>query len=636
MTRLTAVVLALAGLALACTACSSTSACKPESISVTGEFKTTASAFTFETATATIIHRRDVDEYEDGIITSVKLDLGRVGGCLFSLTARGCLDGGTVLPIRQVSFNVDALCPGFPAALEGLYTGGGEGVALGTLQLDVPIVPGSNVEIACFSGSMTVALAGSLNAAATGESLELLESPFVVSGDFVSTGDYAAAPECSTVISTDYGGRQDASGQNVGDAGDVADGQPSPMITLTVECPDCTEDATVKLLASAGWELGNPQFVHFYHSVEFPISDELPEALDPAGLPVPWPEGTMTFQAYQDTQPGGNLPEEGEPLSALLTIDLVTGHLNSVALELDPSGNTAITCTPGEEVCVSLLVAGKCNEQGTAYDKTDCLKGKACNEVAGACQEVVCVPSSVECAGGTSYHKCLASGTGWSDQVDCDPGQVCINGSCMKEECLSEVVLLVDTSQSMAFHWEAVGSSIQKLMALSPMAVFGMATFPTANTICEVPSQPQLEMDSGQSAEAAQWFEKNTPFGQTPLLQALTDMQQMLPTMFSGATGTLILLSDGADTCAHATILDPTEHEAAVIADLAATTKCLHDDFGIRTYVVGYQYQGNPDQLITIAQNGGAGKESYTPAGSEEELTSVLVAIVEDLKTCFE
>ena len=295
-----------------------------------------------------------------------------------------------------------------------------------------------------------------------------------------------------------------------------------------------------------------------------------------------------------------------------------------------------MTCEPDETFCISLLISGTCNEEGTAFDKTDCMMGKACNELSGTCQEVVCVPSSVECASSNSYHKCLASGTGWSNEVQCGEAQVCVNGTCMSEDCLSEVVLLVDTSQSMAFHWESVGNSIQKLMALSPVAVFGMATFPTYQTICEVPQQPQLPMASGQSAAAAEWFADNSAFGQTPLLQALLDMQEVLPGMFSGSSGALILLSDGADTCAHQDVLDPEQHEAAVIADLAAATQTLHEQLGIRTYVIGYQFQGNTEQLKAVAANGGTGKESYTPAGSEEELTSVLVAIVEDIKSCFE
>ena len=132
----------------------------------------------------------------------------------------------------------------------------------------------------------------------------------------------------------------------------------------------------------------------------------------------------------------------------------------------------------------------------------------------------------------------------------------------------------------------------------------------------------------------AAWFEEHQPFGQTPLLAAMNHMGAVLPDTFP-AGGALVVLSDGADTCAYSG-MSYEEREALIVDELGAVTSGLFADHGIKTVVVGYQYEGNPDQLNAIAQSGGTGMEAYTEAGGEQELTMALVAIVDDLKECFE
>jgi len=110
----------------------------------------------------------------------------------------------------------------------------------------------------------------------------------------------------------------------------------------------------------------------------------------------------------------------------------------------------------------------------------------------------------------------------------------------------------------------------------------------------------------------------------------------LLPGLFTSGKGTVILLSDGADTCAYPLMTDLDQREALIVADLEKATQALWNDKGIKTYVVAYNYEGNPEQLVTIAKNGGTGKTTYTAAGNEQELMSALVSIAQDLKLCFE
>jgi Mg-chelatase subunit ChlD len=214
---------------------------------------------------------------------------------------------------------------------------------------------------------------------------------------------------------------------------------------------------------------------------------------------------------------------------------------------------------------------------------------------------------------------------------------VCLNGNCINQACIAEVVLLVDTSQSMGKNWEAVSTSIQKLAAMSPNASFAMVSFPSAKaTGCGVPTGASVPMGSNQAGTFFEWFADNNPFGLTPLAEMMTGMSGLAPALFSAGSGTLILLSDGADTCAYKTMTDIEEREKLLLADLEAATTALFTGQGVKTYVIGYNFEGNPAELDAVAKSGGTGKTTYTPAGSEQELTTALIGIAQDIKLCFE
>jgi len=631
-TRVTLALLLL----IAMPGCGAKEECKPESLSVQGEFHPATASFEFEAATASITHRLDVDDWEDGLVTEVKLELSRGTGCTLKLEAGGCLDSDDRLAILSASFAIDSQCPGFPEESEGLYLLLGDS-PIGSIQLGTPKVPGGQLNKACFNSTMSVHLEGALTSAATSELMSVASSTILVQGDFVSHGAPDASARCETRflgdVSDDVGGSPtDVSAAEP----EELDAGPRVALTVSITCPECKDVAHVRFYGSKGWTIGTPEYVHVFHNPAFPIQETIETATNPEGSTLNWPEGNVTFQAFQDTEEGGMLPEEGEPVSQLVTTDLVAGHLNKVALELVPGADTTISCTPGEDICLSAEMTGHCNETGDGYDKQECVPGdESCSELTGKCEERVCVPSSVTCATANSHHKCLPSGTGWVDEVECQEGYVCLNGACMNEQCLGEVMFLVDSSASMFLQWDAVSSSIQAIANLSPMASFGICHFPEFLTICEVPSSPKIAMAAGQAGELAKWFDKHEPFGQTPLVNAMKTMKTVLPPLFTGTGGALVLLSDGEDTCTYPE-MPYEERKALLVEELIEATSALYEEHNIKTFVVGYQYKGSPDQLVAIAQNGGTGKSTYTEAGNEQELTNVLVGIVEDLKLCFE
>jgi len=593
----------------------------------------------FDSVTADLVHRRDVDDWEDGILTSVDLRFSAAGGCRLDVSAQGCLDESNRMVIRSVRWDADAACPGLGQDKEGIYISQPGGI-MGTVTLSAGAVPQSDAVVGCFDGTVEVALSGEPLLSAAGEAT-LTTSALVAEGHFLSAGDRYAKIDCGAVIGEDSTGEDaDSPSPDIEEVlPDVPVGPPV-KVNLTIACPKCSPDAAVRLQASAGWELGQPQMLKvFQPPLTFPIQELLEKMVDTQGKTVGFPEGAVTFRCFQDTLWGGSMaPETGEPVSPLVTIpDLAAGQISEVELLMDPDVEPPVECTPGQTVCLSFKARQECALSGTEWTTVNCEEGSACAETSGKCEPVVCSPSATACIDTSHHATCLPSGTGWGESIECSAGHFCINGACMKEECMAEVVFVVDTSSSMSLHWDAVSSSIQKFVAMSPMASFGMLQFPEYGpTGCKAPSTAVVPLDSSQAAAFSKWFLEHNPFGKTPLVDAMEALPGLLPSLFTSGKGTVILLSDGADTCAYEMMADLEEREALILADLEAATKALFEEKGIKTYVVAYNYQGNPEELVAIAKNGGTGKITYTPAGNEQELMSALVGIAQDLKLCFE
>ena len=636
--RPSAIAPVLLAAALAVNACGGHSkGCDKDSLAVSGELSTSIAAVPFDQATATLVHRRDVDEWEDGAITSVKIELKHGGGCRLTVTAGGCLDAKDRLAVTSVALIADSRCPGFPEDSEGLYVSA-LGVFPGTAALSVTRVPGKDAASVCFKNTVTLELSGDLMSAGTGEVVSVQPSTLTVTGDFVSEGDPEASAICRSRFVADTA--EDPSEDVLAELSlpdlYAPDGVETTAVKVVIECPECTGDDLVKFYGSPGQEIGNPQFVHFFTKPEFPIEATLDWATNSVGDPFDWPAGSFSFQAYQDTIPGGLAPEEGEPASQIVTVELVTGKLNQVSLVLEGGGKPPFSCPAGGYVCLSLQASAHCGPDGESYEEEQCSEEQSCNEISGQCQDVVCQPSALECASPSAHHTCLDSGTGWAEEVACDAGYACLGGACIDQACLGQVLLLVDTSISMGLHWEAVSASLLKLVGLTPLASFALDTFPIPDAVtgCEVDGSLEIDIGPGQEEDMEVWFTKHGPFGKTPLVAAMQDMEAMLPGVFGEAGGALVVLSDGEDTCAYQMMADLDEREALIESELAEATANLFQVHGVKTFVIGYNYDGNPGQLIAIVQNGGTGKDTFTTAGNEQELTSVLVSIVEDLKLC--
>ncbi|MCP5307162.1 MAG: IgGFc-binding protein, partial [Chromatiaceae bacterium] len=86
-------------------------------------------------------------------------------------------------------------------------------------------------------------------------------------------------------------------------------------------------------------------------------------------------------------------------------------------------------CNPGElGSCLNENQIEVCNDACGGYDPQDCV-GQVC--VVDACVDLICVPNEPTCEDNNTYKLCNDKGTDFLPPVDCQPGDVCVNGTCV-------------------------------------------------------------------------------------------------------------------------------------------------------------------------------------------------------------
>jgi hypothetical protein len=297
-----------------------------------------------------------------------------------------------------------------------------------------------------------------------------------------------------------------------------------------------------------------------------------------------------------------------------------------VALDGGPPAEATL-CAPGQWQCPSVLARALCSEDGGEYGVPEaCPAGQRCAGSTGECRDLLCTPGDTSCAGDRSVSRCSDDGQTWLAPEYCNPGTFCIQAQCALGGCLGHVLLLIDRSGSMDQHWGEVRRSVLRLVSENPTARFGVMGFPQWYT-CEVPSWPQIGLSTHNlDAKLASFFDDHPPGGPTPLAAALELVKAKAASLFGGEAGTLVVLSDGADTC---------EDPGTILETLAAVTTSLRQERGVTTWVIGYRYTGDEAQLDAIAAQGGTASGVYLLAGDEQELDEAFRGIVTDWKLCF-
>jgi hypothetical protein len=283
-------------------------------------------------------------------------------------------------------------------------------------------------------------------------------------------------------------------------------------------------------------------------------------------------------------------------------------------------------CVPDQPFCLQSDATALCDADGDGYrNPLKCKDDERCGEATGECEQIVCKPYAPKCVGPAAYTLCEASGTAFqADSTPCAEGQLCVEGQCVHAPCVPSVMLLVDASASMSAKWAQVRSSVVEVAATNPTAQFGLTFFPT-NAGCKTTTEPAVPVGLHEPESLGQWFDSHPPVGGTPLASAMNDMVLGAAANFGNYGGAIVLLSDGENACGDGW------SDASMAAEAA---EALHRDFGVRTFVIGFGFKGNEQQLEAIAAKGGTGLTTFVPAGDEEALYDALGAVVEDFKTC--
>ncbi len=287
-----------------------------------------------------------------------------------------------------------------------------------------------------------------------------------------------------------------------------------------------------------------------------------------------------------------------------------------------------------EKTCVSDTKARQRCTSGEVewQEDTTCALGSTCKD--GVC--LACEANRTECLSETTYRACTSDGLAWSTPLTCGADEACLpiaagstEGRCLPYACSPRVLLLVDFSGSMSPHWESVRASVAAIVSANPDLRFGLKTFPDVDSWgCDVSPTLEIPFAEDNAGLFDAWFADNDPTGATPLADAMEVMRQNANAIFSELGGTIIVLSDGQDSCYWDSSGPP------ITFALATSTAGLYEQARVRTFAIGYSFGGDPGELNTISNNGGTGLRTHIPAGDEEELTDAFQDVIDKVKFC--
>jgi hypothetical protein len=117
----------------------------------------------FVLRSASVRHKQDIDEFEDGCLNDLYFTFGYGTGCSLAIFADTCVDRQGRMKVTGVEFSADSQCPNFRDFIEGTYTGSQADVTGSWVTMRSPRIPDRNVATSsCFDDRFDITLTGRL------------------------------------------------------------------------------------------------------------------------------------------------------------------------------------------------------------------------------------------------------------------------------------------------------------------------------------------------------------------------------------------------------------------------------------------------------------------------------------------
>jgi hypothetical protein len=284
---------------------------------------------------------------------------------------------------------------------------------------------------------------------------------------------------------------------------------------------------------------------------------------------------------------------------------------------------------------------------GACQSAVQCPAGSVCAPAEHACVAALACATHADCGRAAvcgSDKRCARSTTGspCTSTDNCPPGETCVGGfcGCMGQNYSAQsippnVLILLDRSQSMndaitgGTKWTIAKKAITDLLAAYGSQIrFGLGAFPGTTPICTSAQQCTagavfVAPASDTAATINSVLSTATTCQGTPIAETLTALLGYKGLSDTTRPNYILLITDGQATCA-----DP----VPVVTSLRKQTP------EVKTFAIGFGSDVDPDQLNSMAQQGGTaivgGPPYYYLANDPASLANAFAAIAGHVLTC--
>ncbi len=219
---------------------------------------------------------------------------------------------------------------------------------------------------------------------------------------------------------------------------------------------------------------------------------------------------------------------------------------------------------------------------------------------------------------------------------DSDSTEICAEFSLEIERIPVRVMLVVDRSLSMndSNKWNQAVSAVESMVTSYQdqiefgLDLFGIGIGTNNSTLCSVGDISLEDVAMNNASRIMSVMSAHEPGGATPLYLEMKNFlnDDYAPTFLNNvSTSYMVIVSDGRDTCGSNGVFN--QNRGASNQQLGDMTGQLLDEQQIKTIAIGFGEGTYPDQLNSIAQNGGTEFDTYLNASNGTELNETLDTI---------